>query len=246
MTIDVGSDRHLAVGGVLGASALARSGGCGPTVVWLSTGHGGQYRWRHRPTERTCRGHRHDPSRAGHRRDRLRRRLDHQGPARRRRDRARRGARSRATSRLQHLVDMAGRSPGTLRFLRADLLEAAYVRADGGVPGGVAPASAADRRQGPEQELVDPAVLGTRTVLGPPTRPRRLTRSYFVASSSPLRRRRDIVEAPGGRLSEQVRTPASSLERTSRTATRDPRPARGVANRRRAGPWQLIAINRHW
>ena len=152
-----------------------------------------------------------------------------------------------ATSRLEHLVDMAGASPGTLRFFRADLLEAgSYAEPMAGcrvvLHTGVA---VQERRQGPaEEELVDPAVLGTRTVLetadATPSVTRVVLTSSVVAIYGDVA---DIVEAPGGRLTEQVWNTTSSLDHQpySYSKTLAEREAWRIADAQ--DRWRLVAIN---
>ena len=151
-----------------------------------------------------------------------------------------------ATSRLQHLVDMADGSPGTLRFFRADLLEAgSYAEPMAGCRVVLHTASPFKTDvKDPQKELVDPAVLGTRTVLetadATPSVTRVVLTSSVVAIYGDVA---DIVEAPGGRLTEQVWNTTSSLDHQpySYSKTLAEREAWRIADAQ--DRWRLVAIN---
>src|SRR3954447_956907 len=71
------------------------------------------------------------------------------------------------TGKVQHLLDLADRSPGALRLFAADLLrDGSYTEAMQGCGIVLHTASPFTTRvKDPLRELIDPAVQGTRTVL---------------------------------------------------------------------------------
>ncbi len=151
-----------------------------------------------------------------------------------------------ATNRLQHLLDMADASPGSLRFFRADLLEAgSYAEAMSGCRVVLHTASPFKNDvKDPQKELVDPAVLGTRTVLetadATPSVTRVVLTSSVVAIYGDVA---DIADAPGGRLTEEVWNTTSSLHHQpySYSKTLAEREAWRIADAQ--DRWRLVAIN---
>jgi dihydroflavonol-4-reductase len=151
-----------------------------------------------------------------------------------------------ATARLQHLLDMADGSPGTLRFFRADLLdEGSYAEPMSGCRVVLHTASPFKNVvQDPQKELVDPAVLGTRTVLETADATPSVTRVVLTSSCVAIYGdAADCADAPGGRLTESVWNTTSSLEHQpySYSKTLAEREAWRIADAQ--DRWRLVAIN---
>lgn len=119
------------------------------------------------------------------------------------------------TERLQYLQDAADKSPGTIKFFKGDLLE------EGSFEEGMKGCSVvfhtaspfAMNVENPQQDLVDPAVKGTRNVLNQATRNKTVKRVVVTSSCGAIYTdASDTFKAPNNTLSEEVWNMTSSLD----------------------------------
>ncbi|MBN0048047.1 NAD-dependent epimerase/dehydratase family protein [Streptomyces actuosus] len=121
----------------------------------------------------------------------------------------------RNTAKIQHLVDFAEKSPGEIRFFAADLLEeGSYTEAMAGCRIVFHTASPFTTQvDDPQRELIDPAVLGTRSVLESANATPSVQRVVLTSSCAAIYTdASDCAKAPGGRLTEDVWNTTASLD----------------------------------
>ncbi|MFR9757586.1 NAD-dependent epimerase/dehydratase family protein [Streptomyces sp. TR06-5] len=122
---------------------------------------------------------------------------------------------SRNTAKIQHLVELAEKAPGEIRFFSADLLkDGSYAEAMDGCRIVFHTASPFTTQvDDPQRELVDPAVQGTRTVLESANATPSVQRVVLTSSCAAIYTDAvDCADAPGGRLTEDVWNSTASLE----------------------------------
>ena len=118
-------------------------------------------------------------------------------------------------AKIAHLVDMAERSPGEVRFFGADLLtEGSYTEAMEGCRIVFHTASPFVRAVGdPQRDLVDPAVLGTANVLSSANLVGSVSRVVLTSSVVAIcSDGRDCENAPGGVITEAIWNTTASLD----------------------------------
>lgn len=115
---------------------------------------------------------------------------------------------------VKYLNEVAAQTPGTIKYFQADLLdEGSYGEAmEGcGIVFHTASPFTTDVND-PQQELVDPAVLGTGNVLEEANRRESVRRVVLTSSCAAIYSdNADIAKAPGGVLTEDVWNTTSSL-----------------------------------
>ncbi len=117
-------------------------------------------------------------------------------------------------AKIAHLVDLAAKSPGDVRFYRADLLtEGAYTEAMQGCRIVFHTASPFTRIvDDPQRDLIDPAVRGTANVLTSANRVSSVSRVVLTSSCAAIYSDAvDCENAPGGKITEQIWNTTSSL-----------------------------------
>jgi nucleoside-diphosphate-sugar epimerase len=115
---------------------------------------------------------------------------------------------------IKHLIAMADRSAGAIRFFEADLLDqGSYGDAMAGCRILLHTASPFTTSvSDPQRELVDPALLGTRNVLAEADRTPSVRRIVLTSSCAAIYGDNiDVAKAPGGVLTEEVWNTSSSL-----------------------------------
>ena len=118
------------------------------------------------------------------------------------------------TSRFQHLIDLAVKSPGNIKFFKGDLLEVGSY-ADGMKGCGIVFHTASPftmRVNDPQSDLVIPAVHGTRNVLNSATKTPSVTRVIVTSSVAAIcTDASDTYKAPNHVLTEEVWNFSASL-----------------------------------
>src|SRR5262249_23022306 len=115
-----------------------------------------------------------------------------------------------------HLTELAKGLPGTLRLFAADLLRGrSFDEAMAGCGGGVHTASPFTiAAEGPPKGPGDPALLGTRNVLGSVERVASVKRVVLTSSCAAIYGdNADVEAAPNGVLTEEIWNTTSSLTR---------------------------------
>ncbi|MFG2311467.1 NAD-dependent epimerase/dehydratase family protein [Streptomyces sp. NPDC048566] len=121
----------------------------------------------------------------------------------------------RNTAKIQHLLDFAEKAPGDIRFFATDLLaDGSYAEAMAGCRVVFHTASPFTTQvKDPQRELVDPAALGTRTVLESANATPSVQRVVLTSSCAAIYTdASDCAKAPGGRLTEEVWNTTASLD----------------------------------
>jgi len=151
-----------------------------------------------------------------------------------------------AEDKLAHLNALAATAPGSIKYFKADLMEeGSYAEAMAGCSTVFHTASpfvldVAD----PQSDLVDPAVNGTRNVLGEANRQESVRRVVVTSSCAAIYGdNADCAEAPGGVLTEAVWNTSSSLAHQpySYSKTLAERAAWEIAETQ--DRWRLTAVN---
>lgn len=147
---------------------------------------------------------------------------------------------------IQHLVDIAEASPGTIRFFKSNLLEeGSYAEAMEGcelVYHTASPFSTSV--EDPVKQLIEPAVNGTRNVLEQANRTETVKRVVLTSSCAAIYGdNADVHRAPNGILTEEVWN-------TSSTPTHQPYSFSKVSAEKEAWKiaekqtrWDLVVIN---
>ncbi|MCB2199480.1 NAD-dependent epimerase/dehydratase family protein [bacterium] len=147
---------------------------------------------------------------------------------------------------IQHLVDIANASSGTIRFFKSDLLEdGSYAEAMEGcelVYHTASPFSTSV--EDPVKQLIEPAVNGTRNVLEQANRTEAVKRVVLTSSCAAIYGdNADVHRAPNGILTEEVWN-------TSSTSTHQPYSYSKVSAEKEAwkiageqSRWDLVVIN---
>lgn len=147
---------------------------------------------------------------------------------------------------LQHLNAIAEKTPGTIRYFKADLLEpGSYAEAmtGCGVVFHTASPFTSDFKD-PQKELVDPALNGTRNVLEQANRTESVRRVVLTSSCAAIYCDAiDCAAAPGGVLTEDVWNTTASLDYQpySYSKTVAEREAWEIAGGQ--SRWSLVVVN---
>ncbi len=147
---------------------------------------------------------------------------------------------------VRYLNDLADGAPGTIRYFRSDLLEpGSYGDAMAGcelVFHTASPFTAAV--DDPVKELIEPAQLGTRNVLGEADRTPSVQRVVVTSSCAAIYGdNADLAETPDGVFTEEVWNTSSSAEHQaySYSKTLAEREAWEIAGRQ--DRWDLVTVN---
>ncbi|WP_289084296.1 NAD-dependent epimerase/dehydratase family protein [uncultured Sulfitobacter sp.] len=145
-----------------------------------------------------------------------------------------------------HLDKMAEETTGTITYFKADLLEEdSFDTAMQGV--GIVFHTASPfivKYDDPQRDLVDPAVKGTQNVLNAATRAKSVKRVVLTSSCAAIFSDiNDVLNAPGGILTEEVWNETSTLEDNpySLSKTLAEKAAWKIAEGQ--SQWDLIVIN---
>lgn len=118
------------------------------------------------------------------------------------------------TTRFQYLIDLAEKSPGTLKFFKGDLEE------EGTFEEGMQGCSVVFHTASPftlsvndpQKDLVDPAVNGTRNILNEATKSGTVKRVVLTSSCAAIYNdASDTEKAPGKKLTEEIWNTGSNL-----------------------------------
>ncbi len=118
------------------------------------------------------------------------------------------------TRRLQYLIDLADKSPGSLKFFKGDLLD------EGSFAEGMKGCSIVFHTaspfimsvKDPQKDLIEPALLGTRNVLNEATKTGTVKRVVLTSSVAAIHNdASDTFKAPGNKLTEEIWNTGSSL-----------------------------------
>lgn len=148
--------------------------------------------------------------------------------------------------RVRHLDELAAAAPGSIRYYAADLLEeGSYDEAMAGcelVVHTASPFTAAV--DDPQKELVEPALHGTRNVLGAADRTPSVKRVVLTSSCAAIHAdNADLEATPDGLFTEEIWNTTASLEHQpySYSKTLAERAAWEIAGRQER--WDLVAVN---
>jgi dihydroflavonol-4-reductase len=149
-------------------------------------------------------------------------------------------------AKVQPLLDLAVSAPGELHLYAADLLEAgSYTEAMQGCAVVIHTASPFTTKVAdPQRELVDPALLGTRSVLESADAVESVGRVVLTSSVAAIfNDAADCARAPGGRLTEHVWNTTATLEDQpyNLSKTLAEREAWRIADAQQR--WRLVVIN---
>lgn len=149
-------------------------------------------------------------------------------------------------AKVGHLTRLAEDLPGAIRLFRADLLaEGSYDAAMEGCRVVFHTASPFTLKiSDPQRDLVDPALKGTRNVLGSANRSESVERVVLTSSCAAIYGdAADVAQAPGGVLTEAVWNTTSSLEHQpySYSKTVAERAAWEMAGAQER--WRLVVVN---
>lgn len=116
---------------------------------------------------------------------------------------------------IKHLVAMAEKSPGQIKFFKADLLQAgSYAQAMAGCQVVFHTASPfTSNFKDPQKELIEPAQQGTRNVLEEATRTASVKRVVLTSSCAAIYTdAAECADAPGGKITEAMWNTTASLD----------------------------------
>ncbi|MFJ4840594.1 NAD-dependent epimerase/dehydratase family protein [Streptomyces sp. NPDC088746] len=150
------------------------------------------------------------------------------------------------TSKVQHLVDVADASPGTLRLFASDLLrEDSYLEAMQGCRVVIHTASPFVRTvRDPQRDLVDPAVHGTRNVLGTANTVDTVERVVLTSSvAAMIGDAQDILRIPGRIVTEETWNTTSSLTREPYSYSKALAEKEAWRIAQAQDRWRLVTIN---
>lgn len=150
------------------------------------------------------------------------------------------------SARTAHLTRLADTSPGKIRLFRADLLDdGAFDAAMQGCAVVMHTASPfINTVADPQRDLVDPALNGTRNVLGAANRTDSVRRVVLTSSCAAIFGDvADCADAPGGVLDETVWNTSSSLDHGAYSCSKTlaERAAWDIAKAQ--DRWTLVAVN---
>lgn len=147
---------------------------------------------------------------------------------------------------VQHLIDMAEQSPGSIRFFKADLLtKGAYDEAMAGCAVVFHTASPFTMGvQDPIKQLIEPATLGTQNVLESVNGTPSVKRVVLTSSCAAIYGDNvDVAKAPNGILTEEVWNTTSSVQHQPYSYSKllAEQTAWDIANAQ--SRWRLVTIN---
>jgi dihydroflavonol-4-reductase len=147
---------------------------------------------------------------------------------------------------VKHLDDIAAKSSGTIRYFKADLLDqGSFAEAMEGCELVYHTASPfVINVEDPQRDLVDPAVKGTINVLEQANKTTSVKRVVLTSSCAAIYSDSiDTVNAPGGKITEEVWNTAASLDHQpySFSKTLAEREAWKIADAQNR--WDLVVIN---
>ena len=119
------------------------------------------------------------------------------------------------TQKLQHLIDMAEASPGTIKFFKSDLMDqGSYADAMAGCSVVFHTASPFSTSvKDPQKDLIDPAKLGTRNVLEQANQTPSVQRVVVTSSCAAIYGdNADLASTPEGKFTEEIWNTSSSLK----------------------------------
>ncbi|MDO6521477.1 aldehyde reductase [Shimia thalassica] len=151
-----------------------------------------------------------------------------------------------AASKIQHLLDIAQASQGSIKFFKADLLkDGSYAEAMKGCSVVFHTASPFTVHvKDPQKELIDPAVNGTRNVLEQASQTESVKRVVLTSSCAAIYADAvDCAAAPNGILTEDVWNTTASLDHQpySYSKTLAERAAWDIAKTQ--SNWDLVVLN---
>lgn len=149
-------------------------------------------------------------------------------------------------AKVQHLVDLAARAPGNIRFFAADLLaDGSYSDAMQGCAVVFHTASPFIRDvDDPQRELVDPAVRGTRNVLDSADSVESVRRVVLTSSCAAIYSdAADCAAAPGGVLTEDVWNTTASLAHHPYSYSKVLAEQAAWESARGQDRWRLVVVN---
>lgn len=151
-----------------------------------------------------------------------------------------------SASKLKHLNDLAAKSPGTLRFFKADLLDqGSYAEAMAGCSIVFHTASPffLDVKD-PQKELVDPAQLGTRNVLETANRTASVRRVVLTSSCAAIYGdNADLDNTPNGVFTEAIWNTSSSLTHQPYSFSKTVAEQEAWKIVKQQSQWDLVVIN---
>lgn len=147
---------------------------------------------------------------------------------------------------VQHLLQMAENSPGTLKLFKADLLdEGSYAEAMQGCATVFHTASPFTVNvKDPQTQLIDPAVKGTRNVQAEASRTKSVKRVVLTSSCAAIYTDAiDCAAAPNGTLTEDIWNTTASLDYQPYSYSKllAEKAAWDVANDQ--SQWDLVVVN---
>jgi len=147
---------------------------------------------------------------------------------------------------LKHLNDMAGRTPGKIRFFKADLLApGTYDEAMAGCERVIHTASPFILKvKEPQKDLVDPALKGTRNVLGSVNRTSSVKRVVLTSSvAAIIGDARECLDYPEGMATEEHWNTTSSLHHQPYSYSKTVAEREAWSICRAQDRWDLVVIN---
>jgi len=150
------------------------------------------------------------------------------------------------TERLAHLVALEEENPGALKFFAADLMnQGSFAAAMAGCSVVFHIASPfAMSVEDPQQQLVEPAQLGTRNVLEEVDRTPSVQRVVVTSSCAAIYGdNADVAEAPGGVLTEEVWNTSSSLQHNAYSYSKTVAEKEAWKLHDAQSRWKLVVVN---
>lgn len=150
------------------------------------------------------------------------------------------------TQKIAHLIDAAANSKGDIKFFQGDLLVSGSYKAameDCELVYHTASPFTTDVKD-PQKELIEPAVHGTANVLNSANEVSSVKRVIVTSSCAAIYTDSiDTVNAPGGRLTEDVWNTTSSLEYQPYSYSKTLAEKKAWEIEKSQNRWDLIAIN---
>jgi len=147
---------------------------------------------------------------------------------------------------LEHLNKIAGKSKGSIRYFKSDLLEeGSYADAMKDCELVYHTASPfTSQIKDPQKDLIDPAVLGTRNVLEQANKTESVKRIVLTSSCAAMYTDcSDLDELPGGALTEDVWNTTASLKHQPYSLSKTLAEKEGWRIMEEQSRWDMVAIN---
>ena len=147
---------------------------------------------------------------------------------------------------LKYLNAIADKTPGTIKYFRADLMRpGSYAEAMKGCAIVFHTASPFTTDvSDPEKELIEPALLGTRNVLEEATKSDDVTRVVVTSSCAAIYTdARDCAAAPNGILTEDVWNATASIDYQPYSYSKTVAEKEAWAIAERQSDWDLVVVN---